>query len=399
MCKNTHVPDKLEGYLLQSRHALYNLILLEDGVVSVEAIDDVALETDDLIVAQQTKSVLSNNNPVTDKAVVFWKTLYNWCCYIANGDFSSKKPILRYIVVSSHDLKVGNIPDSFFNAKTVMEAKTALESARCHFYDGDAISPRVSEECKPFIQYCFSSENEEIVIKVILAIELELHENTYDEDLRIKFSKQIIPKEYLNELLTFMLGWVEEKIHSFTKNNKPAYILVDDYREALLREVSGRNASVILSAVSTSPNSFKTNQELERRDNYIKQLEFIELDYTDIYAAASDYLRTKSEVVEWAKRGLVTQQSFEDYNDSLIRIWRNTKRLNEVRDFSDECKKGRTLYFECDKAATDKQLQGKAVPSFFGSGALHSLANEPSDSPKIGWHPNYLNLLKEKKDE
>ena len=26
MCKRTHVPDKLEGYMLQVRHALYNLI-------------------------------------------------------------------------------------------------------------------------------------------------------------------------------------------------------------------------------------------------------------------------------------------------------------------------------------------------------------------------------------
>lgn len=36
MCKRTHVPDKLEGYLLQIRHALYNLISTDEVVVSVE---------------------------------------------------------------------------------------------------------------------------------------------------------------------------------------------------------------------------------------------------------------------------------------------------------------------------------------------------------------------------
>ena len=44
MSDNTHVPDKLEGYMLQVRHALYELICLDERVVSVEAYDDVAVE-------------------------------------------------------------------------------------------------------------------------------------------------------------------------------------------------------------------------------------------------------------------------------------------------------------------------------------------------------------------
>ena len=399
MCKNTHVPDKLEGYLLQSRHALYNLILLEDGVVSVEAIDDVAIETESSVVAQQTKSVLSNNNPITDKAVVFWKTLYNWSCYIDNGDFMLKTPVLRYVVVSSHKLTVGKIPDSFFKAKNEDEAKKALDDARCQFYDDSKLSPKVSNECKPFIEYCFSSENEKTVVQAIIATELELHENSYDDELKTKFTKQIIPQEYVDELFIYMLGWVENQIHKFTKENKPAYISASDYREALIREIRGRNTNDILSAVSTSPDSIETNIELERHDTYIKQLELINLNSTDIYCAASDYLRTKSEIVEWAKRGLVTQQSFEDYNDGLKRMWGNEKRLNDFMSFADDEKKGQSLYSKCHLGVSGKELQGKVVPSFFGSGALHSLANEPSHSPQIGWHPNYIDLLKEDDNE
>lgn len=368
-------------------------------MVSVEAIDDVAIETESSVVAQQTKSVLSNNNPVTDKAVMFWKTLYNWSCYIENGDFITKQLVLRYIVVSSHKLTVGEIPDSFFKAKNETEAKTALDAARCQFYDDDNLLPKVSKECKPFIEYCFSSKNEKFVVQAIIAAELELHENTYDEELKTKFSKQTIPQEYLDELFVFMLGWVEEQIHKFTKENKPAYILASDYRDALIREVRGRNTNDILSAVSTSPDTIETNIELERHDTYIKQLELINLDSTEMYCAASDYLRTKSEIVEWAKRGLVTQLSFEDYNDGLKRMWKSEKRLNDLIDFSNDEQKGKSLYGKCELEASKKQLQGKAVPSFFGSGALHSLANEPSDSPQIGWHPNYIDLLKEDYNE
>ena len=73
MSKRTHVPDKLEGYMLQVRHALYNLISTEDVIVSVEGYDDVAVEANEKVIAEQTKSVLSSNNPVTNKAIPFWK--------------------------------------------------------------------------------------------------------------------------------------------------------------------------------------------------------------------------------------------------------------------------------------------------------------------------------------
>ena len=48
MAGNTHVPDKLEGYMLQVRHALFELISVDDRIVSVEAYDDVAIETDEI---------------------------------------------------------------------------------------------------------------------------------------------------------------------------------------------------------------------------------------------------------------------------------------------------------------------------------------------------------------
>ena len=225
-----------------------------------------------------------------------------------------------------------------------------------------------------------------------------MHEETYDEDLREKFNRQVIPPEYSEELLIYMLGWVYEKVHQYTKINEPAYIKSTEYREALLKEVRGLNTSAILSAVSSVPNYQETGDEVSRRDVYIKQLELIEMDSTELFSAASDYLRTKAEVTAWARKGLVTDSSFSDYNDSLIRIWKNEKIHTELMPY-DSVGKGRLLYSKCNTAVTNKPLQGKTVPSFFGSGSLYALANEPSEQPKIGWHPNYVDMLKEENDE
>lgn len=118
MSSNTHVPDKLEGYMLQVRHALFELIPLEDRIVSVEAFDDVAVETDDVIIAEQTKSVLSDNNPVANRSVAFWKTLKNWCEYLKSDNLPKKTIILRYVIVAAHALNIGSIPKSFAEANT-----------------------------------------------------------------------------------------------------------------------------------------------------------------------------------------------------------------------------------------------------------------------------------------
>lgn len=108
----------------------------------------------------------------------------------------------------------------------------------------------------------------------------------YDEDLRAKFNRQPIPPEYGEELLIHMLGWVQEKVHQYTKTNNSAYIKSTEYTEALLKEVRGRNTSTILSAVSSVPNDQETGDEVSRRDVYIKQLELIEMDSTELFSAA-----------------------------------------------------------------------------------------------------------------
>ena len=86
--KNTHVPDKVYAYSLQVRHMLYELLDCSDSdTVSVEVYDDIAVEKEDgSIEAVQLKSVLSMNNPISNRAVYLWNTLYNWLIAIQQGE-------------------------------------------------------------------------------------------------------------------------------------------------------------------------------------------------------------------------------------------------------------------------------------------------------------------------
>lgn len=399
MAGNTHVPDKLEGYLLQVRHALFELISLDDRIVSVEAFDDVAVETKETIIAEQTKSVLSDNNPAANRSVVFWKALKNWCDYLKSGDLPDKKIVLRYVVVAAHALNIGSIPKSFSQAKTENDANAALDTARLELFgDGTKVVSSLGGQVKEYVDYCFASENEATMLQVVLSMEIELHEATYDDELRAQFNRQIIPAEYSDSLFHSMLGWVNDQIHKQIKMNKPAYISSEDYRKELLAQVRSRDQRQILAAISVQPSSNETTAELDRRDVYIKQLEFIDADTGTLYEAASDFLRTATEKTLWAQKGIVTTHSFEEYNDGLKRMWKGRQVVAYTAHTSEKTQ-GRALLALCTADVLTHRIQGADPPSFFGSGSLHALANEPSAHPAIGWHPRYAELLKEVEED
>ena len=401
MPNRTLVPDKLQGYLLQVRHMLYELISVDDRIVSIEKLDDVAVEADGKVIAEQVKSVTSANNPIAERSSVFWKTLYNWCTYIETGDLPSGA-IMRFVVVSNGIVTPGSIQASFMNACSDSDAQKALADAKKSILgtaqDNFATDmyAALPDSYREYIRYLFDGNRTKIVCDMIKSMEIEIHNNTYDEDLLNRFSNQVgLPAEYVDLLLTDMLGWVTQTVESFTKDNKPAYISAAEYRKALNTQIRAYNTNAVLRAVSQVPSKDEQSGEIERLDTYIRQLQLVEMDDATLYEAASDFLRAKIDKIEWAQRGIVHAQSFEDYHDALYRIWTNQKQLMGLQYRTDAIACGKAVYFKCRNDSAQQKLQGVETPPFFGSGSLHDLANTPADSPRIGWHPQYITLLKE----
>ena len=395
MPDNTHVPNAVEGYLLQVRHALYELICTDDRVVSVEALDDVAVEHNGQTTAIQTKSSVSSGNPTTNRSVDFWKTIFNWCNYLNLGALSPDLLTLKYVVVSSYSIKSGSIPDSFHKAKTRDAAEKALSDARVVIL-GENNEKVVARSIKQYIDYCFNPQNSDTVLSVIERMEIDIHSASYDDELRNKFNNQTIFPEYADVLFYGMLGWVQDQVHLQTKENAPAYISAQDYRFELNKQMRGCDQKQIFAAISTQPDTQKVTSELEREDIYIKQLDIIDADITMKLKAANDFLRTICEKAELADRGLVTKKSVDDYHEALKTIWANQKRMVDILHATlPETLRGKFLFSQCSTEAIKIRLQGCDVQSFFGDGSLHLLANEPKEHPVIGWHPRYNEILEE----
>jgi len=396
MSGNTHVVGQMQGYLLQIRHMLCELITLDDITVSVECLDDVAAESaDGTIIAEQIKSVTSSNNPISDRADVFWKTLSNWFEYVRDGSLPLDKTLFRMIVSSNHPITPGDLIKSFNDARNQAQAQAALQDARTKLWGAknELKEDTAKKTYGKYLDAVFSSENESTVLSIIEKMSVIIYQSDYDEKLFDKFMTQTILPEFAEKLIENMLGWITNQANNYLKQGAPAVIRSADYRLALTKQMRMYYQQNSIPALTSEIDEATVRTELEQQDIYLRQLDLIESDYDTKLEAASDYLRTKAETVIRAEKGLVAPQSLDDYNDKMNRLWKSKRQQSLLLASYSDVDKGKQLYAQTSEAASTIPLQGTDVPSFFGCGALQVLANSPIDTPTIGWHPKYKELL------
>lgn len=389
--KNTHVPDKVYSYTLQVKHMLYELIDANDGdIVSIEALDDIALhKVDGSVEVQQVKSVLSKNNPVSDKARDFWKTFYNWLVAVKVGELDLDNTKFKMFVTAN---RTDEIVERFNSANNLEAAKQALCEARISILGNDNQNS-IPDSYKEYVDFVFNPSNETDFTKIIVNFQYKHGSGRYLEELFSKFKKQLIPEEFADNIYTHCLGWIDRVVSQQLEKNKPAYINQQEYRKELLACLRKYNQIAVLHAFSSKPTQIEVESEIKRLDIYLQQLELIDSDYSEKIEAINDYLMSSADKTIWAKRGLVHSSSFDEYEEALIRTWTHEGKMIKLIYGDKEDKiKGKLLYLNC----TEKQipLQGLQVPVYFTSGSFHALSNEKD----IGWHPSYKKLLEEGDD-
>lgn len=398
MDDKTHVVGQLQGYLLQVRHMLFELISVDKRTVSLELYDDVAVQKNETFLAEQLKSVTSDDNPTTDHSVVLWKTFFNWLTYILNGSISAENTQFQMVVSASSSIKAGSLICQFHEASTDEEAQKSISNACLKLWGENNIKRnKIPDTYSNYVEALFSPNNREIFKTIIKNFKVTIHNNDYDEKLLEKFSCQLIPQEFVYELLIHMLGWVTEEVNKYLKNGKPAIIGSEDYRKVLTAQCRIYNQDKIIPRLSTLVSSDSINAEAEKHDTYIQQLDLIEQEYDVKIEAASDYLQTKAEIISRSEKGVLTSQTLDEYREKIFRIWANKNRQVLLLDDNSDIKKGQKLYYQMCESVIGVD---NSLPAFFGSGTLHTMANEPRENPKIGWHPKYKEILNGgKKDE
>lgn len=384
-----HVPDKLYGYGLQVRQMLFELLNCStDSIVSIEKFDDVGVENSEGRQAIQTKSALSDRNPVSDRASDLWKTIYNWLIALKEGELEVNNTIFILVINIS---KSGIVVSTMNDAHSAETAQKAYDDIKKIFSDQDGNYVTQSEYINLYIETFFLEENKEFAVKIIENFKLVVMDEGHTNKIYQEFkAKTYLPADIQDLVFDKMLGWIEKTTALQLEAGHIMQITKENFNKQLVLTQTLVNQNKCL--VELAPNPTNTEIELEQKEykTYIRQLQIINVDYDDQLAAINDYLRAASNRTMWAVNGDINEDIMEQYYRDLKRRWKTKRNIVEIeKDTWEEEKRGKYLYNLCQDIDVDMGML--VTPHFFTNGCYHELA----DSQQIGWHPDYQQKLKE----
>jgi len=392
--KSTHVPGQYLGYSLQTTRCLAHLLNVKgmSNYVSLEVFEDVGVEdSEGNRIAEQNKSALESN-PVSDRAVGFWKTFYNWINAIEAGELDPEKTTFIIHVAQN---KRTNIAKKFSAATTVEAAEAALNEAIVTLWGASPnykLKNKVAGTIREYVSKVFTTSRP-LICKLISRFTLEFgNESTHTKIrglLQTRVATELVEYVYLHAL-----GWVKNYTDSLLEQSKLAIIPAREFYNNLNAYISRVNTRLVLESFVGAPDRAEIDSELARVRTFVRQLDLIEYNDVQKIKAVSNFLRASADRTEWSKLGLVHSSSFNEFEERLTNIWENEKTIIDITHIGlDDKKKGTLLCAKC--CIAEVKLQGFSCPPHFTPGSFHSLADSPSDHPLIGWHPNYNIKLKE----
>jgi len=350
----------------------------KDAHVSMELVDDVAVHyaTGDVLV-EQTKSALSHN-PLSNWATDLWKTIANWIDDIESGRLIVERTTFQLYVTPVHE---GKFSSAISKARNREEVAAVVASISLHV---DADPP--SEECLKYVRKFLSFHDDkrwEFVSR--------LHIVSVDHDPVSALHKLLTATidENLHELLCSSgIGLVKERSDALIRQRKSAKIKCDEFQRQFRALVKKSNTPSYIPSISSVPEAKEIKAILLSRPDFVAQLDFVNVQESQKLRAVSDFLRTKSDKVQWAEAGLVFKGSFDELDDDLLREHESIQFLIcDEHSGKDEATLGRMLYLRCTSLAPP--VEGNLVPKHFTPGSFNALA----DSRRLGWHPRYSEMF------
>lgn len=186
------------------------------------------------------------------------------------------------------------------------------------------------------------------------------------------------------------IGMAKQQADRLIQQGQPAILDGDTFKVSFRAFIQKNLMPGLLTSLTPTPQPGEVNNLLSTRPTFIRQLELIGASEEERLRAVSDFLRTSADKADWAERGLIFEESLRDWDDDLVK--RHGFISADIADLYDDRTaetRGRLTYRQC--ALLQAPLEGRAVPGHFVHGCFNTLA----DTRRIGWHPNFANLLDE----
>lgn len=379
-------PGQALGYSLQFTRLTAMLLEAAKGsACSLEVLDDVAEQSaDGKTRLGQSKSALTDN-PVADRALSLWKTIFNWLQLVKSGYVNASQTTFELYVSRQ---VTGDLINGFCLSRSSNEAKAALQKARDELW-GKApgyIKRGLLPDGLAHYVNAVLEVNEAELVPIIINLRLVCGTGSPQADLEAVIGRGPVSQSKIFDIADKMCGWVKRQADKQLEKGLAAVVSRDDFHKEYLAYVRSVDRETILKSMVKRPSDAERRERLS--DTFVQQLDLIELSFDDKLEAVSDFLRACWDRAMWSKIGDVHEDSFAELDENLLRSWRNHKRAVGVEAASKvEVERGQLLHTRC--MSHPAKVQGMEPPSHFVPGCFHRLA----DDKMIGWHPTYRELL------
>lgn len=373
-------PGQYLGFAIQPVRLCYHLLTCPPKAsVSLEHLDDVAVHYgNDSILLEQTKSALKQN-PVSDWANDLWKCFANWQSNVSSGSVKTSTTHFQLYVTP---VKSGKKVVALSEAVTSEQVEKVVQ--KISFSLTKMAEPPA---CLPYLQIFLDLTP----VQRIALIERFTFIST-DSDPIDPIRALIAPTVAANlvdPLCHFAVGRAKESVDRLIREGAAPMLDGDDFKKEFRHFVQKNNLPGLLVPFTTDPPEGVVTALLATHPTFVKQLDLVRVSDDERVRAVSDFLRAAADKSTWAEAGLIFDNGLKAWDAELTR--RHGLIRGEVSDIhseKDAMVRGRIVYRQ--SAQMQPSLEGQAVPGHF----IHGCLNDLADAKKIGWHPNFDELLK-----
>lgn len=374
------------GYALQPVRLFYHLLSCPaDAEVGLEYADDVSVHSSDgSTLVEQCKSALKSN-PISDWAEDLWKTFHLWIDNANAGVYNPAKTRFQLYVTP---IKSGKFAERLSDLSSENEILALLEE--------------IAKRRKKLSSSSKSAEHLDAVFAADPKLVVQIIQNfqliTEDQDPLSPIYAHLdatVSKETMEKASSYGIGNSMERIDKAVRNGSVPLILANEFRTKFRAFVNKYDATNVLHSLAEQPGDAVVQDTLSRAPPFVRQLNLINADIETTTRAASDYLRSSADRTSWAADGLIFEDSVDEYHETLKQRHGHVRgEVDLTHGTLEPPKRGLLVYHKCCQA-TPIPLQGRVLPVHFMTGSLNDLAN----SEVIGWHPDYVKLMKQESEE
>lgn len=355
--------------------------------LSLETADDITFEVEGRPrELWQTKHHVDRQGSLGDASPDLWKTLHNWI--ETSNDLSA---CFLFTTATASDGTASSLLGPMRSRKDISAAREKLDAV--------ARAAGNTSSADYYAKYLALDEEQrtELLSRVMVLDSAVTGENLTDS-LVATVRKATVPQRRV-PLVERLRGWWHGRAMAHLTRiarGEDDWIDIQEIEGQLLRIAQSLRDDNLPLDYDSEPEP--TQNEIDEDDRiFVEQLKMIVLHHDRIRQAVYDHNRAFLQRSRWQREQLLAIGELDAYDRRLVEEWRRVflplEEPSSDDETGDEDKRSnaRALYARLQERALP-EIRAEVRSGYIPIGSLHILA----DRLEIGWHPDWVNLLKER---